>query len=250
MNSENSKTSKPHILKLKLTSKLDLRLGEKVIALSNLSIYYTWKNIKSSYNNNKFKISSPTWNDDFELPDGSYSSSDIQDYFEYILRKYGEKIDNNNNNNNNNNTNNDKDNDKNKPSVKIYINRVENRITFKIKSGYSLELLTKETMKLPGSTNNKITKDKNGENVPHLKITGVVLVHCNMVNNDYRQDSRVLYAFVPNKSFGSLLDVSPNNHIFLKTFNSEYNEIIVWFTDQNSNPLEIEDGINLTMVIK
>ena len=86
MNSDNSKSSKPYILKLKLTDKLDLRLGEKVIALSNLSIYYTWKNIKSSYNNNKFKISTSTWNDEFELPDGSYSVSDIQDYFEYILK--------------------------------------------------------------------------------------------------------------------------------------------------------------------
>ena len=91
MNSENSKTFKPHILKLKLTSKLDLRLGEKVIALSNLSIYYTWRNIKSSYNNNKLKISAPTWNDEFELPDGSYLVSDIQDYFEYILKNI-EKI--------------------------------------------------------------------------------------------------------------------------------------------------------------
>ena len=86
-NSENSKTSKPHVLELKLTNKLDLRLGEKNIALSNLSIYYAWKNIKNSYNNNKFKISAPTWNDKFELPDGSYSVSDIQDYFEYILKK-------------------------------------------------------------------------------------------------------------------------------------------------------------------
>ena len=84
MNSENSKTSKPHVLILKLTNKLDLRIGE---SLSNLSIYYTWKNIKSSYNNNKFKISAPKWNDKFELPDGSYSVSDIQDHFEYILRK-------------------------------------------------------------------------------------------------------------------------------------------------------------------
>ena len=88
MNSDNSKSSKPHILKLKLTSKLDLRLGEKVIALSNLSIYYTWKNIKSSYNN-KFKISVPTWNEEVKLPDGSYSVSDIQDYFEYIMKKHG-----------------------------------------------------------------------------------------------------------------------------------------------------------------
>ena len=105
-------------------------------------------------------------------------------------------------------------------------------------------------MKLLGSTKNKITKDKNRENVPHLEITEVVLVHCNMVNNDYQQDSRVLYTFVPNQSFGSLLDISPSNHIFSKTFNSEYNEIIAWFTDQNSHPLEIEDRINLTMVIK
>ena len=105
-------------------------------------------------------------------------------------------------------------------------------------------------MKLFGSTENKITKDKNGENVPHLEITEIVLVHCNMVNNDCQQDSRVLYTFVPNKSFGSFLDISPSNHIFLETFNSEYNEIIVWSTDQNSNPLEINDRINLTMVIK
>ena len=93
MNSENSKTSKSHVLILKLTNKLDLRIGEKIIALSNLSIYYTWKNIKSSCNNNKFKISTPTWDDKFELTDGSYSVSDIQDYFEYILKKHGEDID-------------------------------------------------------------------------------------------------------------------------------------------------------------
>ena len=180
MNSENSKTSEPHVLILKLTDKSDLRRGEKSIALSNLSIYYTWKNIKSSYNN-KFKISAPTWNDKFELPDGSYSVSNIQDYFEYILKKHGENIDN--------------------PSVKIYVNKIENRITFKIKNGYSLELLTSETMKLLGSTENKITKYKNGENVPHVEITEVVLVHCNIVNNDYEQDSRVLYTFVPNKPY-------------------------------------------------
>ena len=105
-------------------------------------------------------------------------------------------------------------------------------------------------MKLLGSSKDKITKDKNGENVPQLEITEVVLVHCNMVNNDYQQDSRVLYTFVPNKSFGSLLDISPSNHIFLKTYNSEYGEIVVWLTDQNSKPLEIEDRINSTMVIK
>ena len=93
-------------------------------------------------------------------------------------------------------------------------------------------------MKLLGSTENKITKDKIGENVLHLEITEVVLVHCNIVNNDYQYDSRVLYTFVPNKQFGSLWEISPTNHIFLRTFNSEYDEIIVWFTDQNSKSLE------------
>ena len=99
-------------------------------------------------------------------------------------------------------------------------------------------------MKLFGSTENKITKDKNGENVPHIEIIEVVLVHCNIVNNDYQQVSRVLYMLVPNKPFGSLLEISPTNHIFLKTFNSEYTEIKVQFTDQNSQPLEIEDRKN------
>ena len=104
-------------------------------------------------------------------------------------------------------------------------------------------------MKLLGNTKNKITKDKNGENVP-VQITEVVLVHCNIVNNDYQQDSTVLHTFVPNKPFGSLLEIPPTNHIFLKTFNVEYDEIIVWFTDQNSQLLEIEDRINLMMVVK
>ena len=120
MNSENSRTPEYHVLTLKLTDKLDLRRGQKTVALSNLSIYYTWKNIKSPYNNNKFKISAPTWNEEFELPDGSYSVSDIQDYFEYILKKHSESVDN--------------------PSIRIYVNKIENRTMFKIKNGYYLEL--------------------------------------------------------------------------------------------------------------
>ena len=104
-------------------------------------------------------------------------------------------------------------------------------------------------MKLLGSTIRKIRKDKNGENVPYLEITEVVLIHCNVVNNSYQQNSRVLYKFVPNKSFGQLLDISPENFIFLKTFDSEFSYIEVWFTDQNSNPLEIEDKINVTLII-
>ena len=130
----------------------------------------------------------------FELPDGSYSVSDIQDYFEYILKKNRESVDN--------------------PSIRMYINRIENRITFKIKNGYYLELSTPETMKLIGSTESKITKDKNGENVPHLEVVELVLVHWNLVNNDYQQDSRILFTFVPNKSFGSLLEISQKNQGF------------------------------------
>ena len=167
-----------------------------------ISIYSTWKKIKSTYNSNKFKISAPTWNDKFELLDGSYFASNIQDYFEYILKTHGENID--------------------KLSVKVYVEKIENRITFKIKNGYSLELLTPGTMKLLGSTENKITKDKNGENVLHLKIKEVVLVHCNIVNNDCQQNSRVLYIFVPSNLFGRPLKISPTNHIFLKIFDSEF----------------------------
>ena len=125
--------------------------------------------------NNKFKTSAPTWNEEFELRDGSYFISDIQDYFEYILKKHGEKVDN--------------------PSIRIYVNKIGNRITFKIKTGYYLELLTPGTIKLLGSTKSKITNDENGENVPHLEIAEVVLVHCNIVKNDHHQDSRVLYTF-------------------------------------------------------
>ena len=184
MNSENSRTSEYHVLVLKLADKLDLRRGQKNVALSNLSIYYTWKNIKSSYKNNKFKISAPTWRDEFELPDGSYSISNIQDYFQYILKKHSENVD--------------------KSSNKIYVNKIENRITFKIKNGYYVELLTPETIKLLGSTESKITKNENGENVPHLEIVELVLIHCNLVSNNYQENSRILYTFVPNKPFGSL----------------------------------------------
>ena len=168
------------------------------------------ENIKSSYNNNRFKISAPTWSDEFEFPDGSYSISDIQDYSEYILKKHSENVDN--------------------LSIRIYVNKIENGITSKIKAGYYLELLTPETMKLLESTESKITKNKIGGNVPHLEIVDLVLVHCNIVNNDYQQDSRILYTLyiiyiIYYKPFGSLLEISPTNHIFLKTFNSEFQEI-------------------------
>ena len=156
------------------------------------------ENIKKVYKNYKFEIPTPTWNEKFVLPYGSYSVSDIQDYFKYNFKKRETVADD--------------------LSVKIYVNKIENGITFKIKTGHYLEVLMPETMKLLGSTKNKITKDENGENVPQLDITELILVRSNIVNNSYQQDSRVLYTFVPNRSFGQLLDVSPKNFIFLKNF--------------------------------
>ena len=105
-------------------------------------------------------------------------------------------------------------------------------------------------MKLLGSTDSKKIKDKNGENVPHLEVVQLVLVHCSLVNNDFQQDSRILHTFVPKKTFGSLLEIWPTNNIFLKTFNSEFQEIKIWFTDQKSKPLEVDDRINVTLIIK
>ena len=132
INTEKSKTSEPHIFKLDLTDKLNLKNLSKNMALANLSIYYTWKNIKSEYNNNKFKISTPTWNDTFDLPDGSYFIAVIQDYFEYIIKKHETFTE--------------------TPPVQIYPNKIKNKIVFKIKTGYKLEFLAPETMKLLGST--------------------------------------------------------------------------------------------------
>ena len=135
------------------------------MSIANLSIYYTWKNIKSKYNNNKFRISAPTWNDTFDLPDGSYSSADIQDYFEFIINKHENFTEN--------------------PQIQIYPNKIKNRIVFKIKTGFKLELLTRETMKLLESTKKDVNSDKNSENVPKIESVEVVLVHCNLVKNDY-----------------------------------------------------------------
>ena len=177
MNSENSKTSEPHVLILKLTEKLDLRRGENIIVLSNLSIYYTWKkwNAHTITINLKYQHQHRMINLNYEMDHILYQ------IFRIILSIFLKK--------NRVNTDN--------PLIRIYVNQIKNRITFKIKNGYNVELLTTETMKLLGSTKNKIDKDKNGENM----ITKVVLVHCNIVSNDYQQDSRVLYTFVPNKPF-------------------------------------------------
>ena len=229
MNTKNSKTNETNRFKYDLIDKLDLKNPNKNMALGNLSIYYTLKNVKSTYNNNKFKISALTWNKTFDLPDGSYNISEIQYYIEYIIKKH-ETIDET-------------------APILIYANTINNRIVIKIKTGYKLELLSKETMKLFGSTKDIIDSDKNSENVPRLKNVEVVLVHCNLVNNSYQQASRVLFTFVTNKQYGQLISISPKSLIFLKTMNTEFLEIEVWFTDQNNNALEIEDNVNISLII-
>ena len=234
MNSKNSKTSEKHRFELNLSERMNLKDPQKYIALSNLSIYYTWKNVKKSYKNGKFKITAPGWNEEFELPDGSYTVADINDYFQFIIEKHAKA---------------DKK-DAEKDSIRIYINKIQNRITFKIKTGWSLELLTQETQKLLGSKNKKIDSTRNGELVPEMEITEVVLVHCNLVNNNYQRDSRILHTFTPDKGFGQLLSISPAQFVWLNTFRSEFTSIEVWLTDQDSRPLEIVDKINLTMVIR
>ena len=175
INNKNSKTSESN--RLYFTNKLDLRRN-KTVALAYLSIYYIWQNIKEEYKNNKFKISTPAWNETFDLPDGSYTIEDIQDYILQIIQKHEPTIKNNE-----------------ESSVLIYPNETENRIVLKIKTGYKLELLTKETMKLLGD-GPIIETDKNGKDIPKLDQVDSVLLHCNIVQNDYLQKSKLLYEFV------------------------------------------------------
>ena len=166
MNTENSKTNESNKFIYQFTDKLNLKTpNNKNIGLVYLSIYYTWKDIKSEYNSNTFKISAPTWNDTFYLPDGSYSISDIKDYFEFVIKKI-RNFEN--------------------PLIQVYPNKIKNRIIFKVKRGYKLELLSPKSMKLLKSTEKDVDKDKNGEDVPKLESVEVVLVHCNLVNSSYQ----------------------------------------------------------------
>ena len=229
MNIENSKKNEPHRFKLDLTDKANLKSLNKNMALANLSIYYTWKNIKSKYNNNKFKIFAPTWNDTFDLPDSSYSVSDIQDYFEFIVKKHQNLTEN--------------------PQIQIYPNKIKNRIVFKTKTGYKLELLAPETMRLFGSKKEDVDSDKSSKNVPKLKSDEVVLVHCNLVKDDYQHTLKVIFSFVPNKQFGRLINISLHSLTMMNTVNTEFSSVEVWFIDQASKALEIEDNVNFTLII-
>ena len=202
MNTKNSKTNKHHRFKLSLVDKLNLKDSNKNMVLANLSIYYTWKNIKSADNNHKSKISAPTWNDEFDLPDGSYSIADIQDYFEFIIRKHETLAEN--------------------PPVQIYPNKIKNRIVFRVKTRYKLELLSLETKKLLGSTKKDVDQDKDGEHIPKLESVEVVSVNCNLVNNNYQQASKLLLTFLPNKQFRQLINIAQYSLIMLNTTKTEF----------------------------
>ena len=166
-----------------------------------------FKNVRKKYKNNKLKIIAPTWNDELEFPDGSYSVSDIEDWIKFIIKKHGTLTT--------------------IPPIHVYINRINNRLVFKIKDGYNLEL---QTLKLFGSTKKLIDKKKN---VLSLEVVKLVLVQCNLVDNQYQQKSEVLYTFTPNKFYAYLLNDEPSKLVFLKTYNTEFDEIMITFTDQN-----------------
>ena len=197
----------------------------------HLNIYYKQKNIKSEYNSNTVKIFAPTWSDTFDLKDGSYSVADIQDYFEFIIKKHETLTEN--------------------PPVQIYPNKIKDMLVFKIKTGYKLLLLTPEpeTMRLLRSTKKDIDKNKDTENVPKLESVEVVLVHCNLVKNDYQHTSNVLFSFVPNEPFGQLINISPHSLTIMNTVNTEFSFAEVWFTDQVSKAPGSEDNVNLTLII-
>ena len=211
MNTKNGKANGSNKFIHQFTDKPDLKTLN--IGLVNLKIYYTWRNIKSECNNNEFKISAPTWNNEFDLPDASFSISEIQDYFEFIIKKHEMLAE--------------------KPPIQIHPNKIKSRIVFEIKTGYKLELLFPETMKLLGSTEKDVDKDEYEEDVPKLESVEVVSVLCNLVNN----------------SFGQLITISLHILTMLKTSNAEFQSIQIWFTDQSNRPLEIENSVNITLII-
>ena len=163
------------------------------------------------------------------MPDGSYSISDIEDYFEFVIKKHETLPEN--------------------PLIQSYPNKIKNRVVFKVKAGYKLELLSSEMMKFLGSAKKYVDKDKDGEDVQKQESAEVVLVHCNLAHKSYQKVSKVLFTFVPNKQFGQLITISPHLLTKLKTTNAEFQFIQLWFTDQNKRPLEIEDSVNITLII-
>ena len=218
MSTENSKTNDPNRFRLYFTDKIDLRRN-KTIALSDLSIHYNWHNIREVYNNNKFRLSGPIWSKDVTLSDGSYEISQIQTYFlDEVIKKHESDVNSNE-----------------QSPILIYPNKIINKVAFRIKTGYKLELSTNETMRLLGD-GSIIDTTKNGKNVPKLENVRNVLVFCNLVENTYLQESK-LFSSVSNSRFGSLLSITPQVLKYCDTVDSIFDYIKILFTYQNNRPL-------------
>ena len=232
MSTENSKTSDSKRFKLCFTDKIDLR-GNKKKALSDLSTHYTWYNIKEAYNNNKFRLSAPTWSEAVTIPYGSFEISQIQNYFlDKVIKKHESNVKSNE-----------------QSLILIYAHTVLNRVTFRIKTGNKLELLTNETMRLLADVP-IIDATKNGEKILRLEIVRNILVFWNLVENVYLQDSKLLFSFAPNSRFGSLLSITPQVLKYCDTVDSIFDCIEISFDDQNGRPLEIDHDITVTIIIK
>ena len=176
-----------------------------------MSFYHTWKNVRQQCKNNEIKIIAPTGNDEFKLPNGSYSVSDIQDYIKYVIKKHEAFTT--------------------IPPVNVYLNKINKRLVFEIKVGYKLELEMSETKKVFGSTKTLIGKTKKRENVRGLEAVELVLVQCNSVDNQYQQKYEESYISTPNKSYTYLLNIEPSNLAVLKTYNTQFDDIFVKFTN-------------------
>lgn len=231
INSTNAKTSNSNKLSLRLVNKIDLSYTKESVVLANLSIHYSWKNITASLKNNIIiigtvgpdggKVDYP-----ITMEDGSYSIKDMQSYISFELRKQnlfpkGKRPEN---------------------IIIIYPNEIRNRIVFFVEKGFYLKLPSKELRELHGSTEKIIDKSKTRELVPKIEPVTAVLVHCSLSDNEYQKDSNLLYTFVPNKPFGSFLDIEPRSTIFVNVYGTLLYNIDVWFTDQDNNPLDIEDS--------
>ena len=229
MNIENIKTNESNKFIYQFTDKLNLKNPNKNMALANLSIYYTWKTLN---------LNITTINLEFLLQLGIVPLFCLMDRILFLIYKIilSTLLKNQETTADN-------------PPVQIYVDKIKNRIVFKIKTGYKLELLSKETIQLLGSSKKDIDQNKDGENVPKLESVEVALINCNLVNNNYEQASKVLFTFVPNKQFGQLITITPHSPTMLKTTDAEFSFIEVWFTDKNNRSLEIGDNFNITLII-
>lgn len=229
-----------HKLTLKLRQKMVLE--DSLISLVNLTLYYSWFNIKEKYGNNTFVYIKNGEQTNITLPDGSYSINDINNYLHFIMRANQDTID--------DNIINVPDGDTTSYPINLFANSVYNRVTVVLSDGYSLQL-GEGMAKVLGFSKRTISTTQNGDLVPELERVTTVLVHSNLVENEFVVDSSLLFSFTPHVPFGHILNVSPNFPRWCSTRNSEFSEVSVWFTDQDNRPLEIEDpNITADIVIK